>query len=213
MVKALRRSFFIGAIGLLLMGEVFPLALGDHWRYLSETLSFGGQGSELQNRAWDYPTKNLRLAFDHDLWVQGYGTGMNSLGMQYVARLTGAPVPTIGVESGYGALIVEMGILGPILWLFWVFALLLSAWKVVNQLRQTVYFPIAFAIWWYAIVLLVMLVYFGLNAYQNYVNNAYLWLLIGVLYRLPKLAQMPEPVPVPKHARGLARWQLAAGER
>ena len=211
LVKALRRAFFIGAIGLLLMGEVFPLVLGNHWRFLSETLF--GEGSEVKNRGWDYPTENLLLAFDHDRWVEGYGTGVNSLGMQYVTRLTDAPLPNIGVESGYGALIVEMGILGPVLWLFWVSALLWSGWKVVKQLRQTVYFPIAFAIWWYAVVLLIMLVYFGLPAYQNYVNNAYLWLLIGVLYRLPKLAQMPQPVPMPKHARGMAHWQLAAGER
>jgi hypothetical protein len=213
LVKALRRSFLVGAVGLLLMAEVFPLVLGDHWRFLSETLSISGEGSELQNRAWDYPTKNLLLAFDHDRWVQGYGTGVNSLGMQYVTRLTNVTLEPIGVESGYGALIVEMGILGPILWLFWVSVLLWSAWKVVRQLRQTVYFPLAFAIWWYAVVLLIMLVYFGLPAFENYVNNAYLWLLIGVLYRLPKLAQMPQPVPVAKHSRGVPRWQLATGER
>jgi len=59
----------------------------------------------------------------------------------------------------------------------------------------------------------VMLIYFGLPPFQNYVNNAYLWLLIGILYRLPKLAQMPQPVPLPKYSRVRApsRWQLAAG--
>jgi hypothetical protein len=45
--------------------------------------------------------------------------------------------------------------------------------------------------------------------YQNFVNNAYLWLLTGVLYRLPKLAEMPQPVPVPTHLRGAPRWRLA----
>ena len=48
---------------------------------------------------------------------------------------------------------------------------------------------------------------------ENYVNNAYLWLLIGILFRLPKPAQMPQPVPLPKHARGMAGWQLATGGR
>jgi hypothetical protein len=209
LVKALRRAFFVGAIGLILMAEVFPLVLGDHWRFLSETLSIGGEGSDLQNRAWDYPTRNLVMAFEHDRWIEGYGTGTTSLGMQYVASFLNEPIPSVAVENGYGNLLIEFGILGPILWLFWVTALLWSAWKVVKQLRQTVYFPLAFAIWWYAVVLLIMLVYFGLPAYQNYVNNAFLWLLIGVLYRLPKLAQMPQPVPLPKHARGAARWQLA----
>ena len=109
--------------------------------------------------------------------------------------------------------LLNSAFLARFLWLTWVSALLWSSWKVVKHLRQTVYFPLAFAIWWYAVVLLIMLVYFGLPAYQNYVNNAFLWLLIGILYRLPKLAQMPQPVPVPKHARGTARWQLATGGR
>jgi hypothetical protein len=106
-----------------------------------------------------------------------------------------------------------MGIVGLLLWIVWVTALLWSGWRVVKQLRQTVYFPIGFAIWWYAVVLLVLLMYFGLPPYQNFVNNAYLWLLIGILYRLPKLAQMPQPVPLPKHVRGMARWQPATGRR
>jgi hypothetical protein len=214
LVKALRRAFLVGAIGLILMNFVFPIVLGDHWRFLSETLSLPGtEGSELQNRAWDYPMENLMKAFDHDRWIAGYGTGTASLGMQYVTRIVGGTIPEVGVENGYGNLLVEMGVLGPILWLFWVFALLASGWKVVKQLRETVYFPLAFAIWWYAVVLLLMLVHFGLPAYQNYVNNAYLWLLVGVLYRLPKLAAMPQPVPLPKHDRGLARWQFAPGGR
>ena len=210
LVKALRRAFLVSAIGLFLMGTVFPIVLGDHWRFLSETLSLPGtEGSEWQVRGWDYPVQNLMKAFDHDRWVEGYGTGTASLGMQYVTRMIGGEGPQVAVENGYGNLLVEMGVLGPILWLFWVLALLYSGWKVVRQLRETVYFPLAFAIWWYAAVLLIMLVHFGLPAYQNYVNNAYLWLLIGVLYRLPKLAQMPQPVPVAQHARSLASWELA----
>jgi hypothetical protein len=99
------------------------------------------------------------------------------------------------------------------LWIIWVVALLWSGWRVVKQLRQTVYFPIGFAMWWYAVVLLVLLTYFGIQPYQNFVNNAYLWLLVGMLFRLPKLAQMPQPVPMAKHARRMARWQLALGRR
>jgi len=211
LVKALRRAFFIGAVGLILMAEIFPLVLGDHWRFLSETLTYGGEGSELQNRTYDYPLENWQKALQHDRWVQGYGTGVASLGMQYVGRIIDQPPPAIGVENGYGNLLIEFGVLGPILWISWTSALLWSAWKVVKNLRQTVYFPLAFAIWWYAFVFLILLVYFGLNAFQNFVNNAYLWLLIGVLFRLPKLAQMPQPVPVAKRARRLASWQFATG--
>jgi hypothetical protein len=213
LVKALRRTFLIGGIGLILMSEVFPVALGTNWAFLSETLAYKGEGSELASRSWNYPIGNLILAFDHERWVIGYGTGVNSLSTQYVAKYLEEPAPDIGVESGYGTLVVEMGILGLVLWIVWVLALLWSGWRVVNQLRQTVYFPIGFAIWWYAAVLLVFLTYFGIQPYQNFVNNAYLWLLVGILFRLPKLAQMPQPIPTGKHARGMARWQFALGRR
>jgi hypothetical protein len=213
MVKALRQGFLMAAVGLILMAEVFPTALGGRLNYNAETLSFGGEGSQLQNRAYDYPTANLQVAFRQDRWAVGYGTGMNSLGMQYVGRLLNEPLPAIGVESGYGSLVIEMGVLGLVLWFCWVAALLWSGWQVVKQLRQTMYFPIGFAIWWYALVILVLLMYLTIASYQNFVNNAYMWLLVGILFRLPKLAQMPRPVPIPRHLRAVPRWRLALGGR
>jgi hypothetical protein len=209
MVKALRRGFLIGGLGLILMVEVFPRVIGGNWAFFSETLSVGGEGSELVNRTWDYPVQNLMNAVSEGDILIGHGTGMSSLGMQYVARLLNEPLPEIGVESGYGSLIVEMGVWGPILWLIWVAVLLWEGWKIVRALRETVYFPIGFAIWWYAVVDLVLLMYFGMQFYQNFVNNAYLWLLMGVLYRLPMLAKMPQPVPIPRYLRGVPRWRLA----
>src|SRR5467141_3333911 len=213
LVKSLRRAFLVGGIGLILMAEVFPVVLGSNWAFLSETLAYKGEGTELAARSWDYPVRNLELAFEHERWVVGYGTGVISLGAQYVSKLLDEPAPSVGVESGYGGLVVEMGIMGLVLWLIWVPALLWSGWRIVKQLRQTVYFPIGFAIWWYAFLLLVLFMHFGLAPYQNFVNNAYMWLLIGMLFRLPMLAQLPQPVPIPKHARGMARWQFALGRR
>jgi hypothetical protein len=57
----------------------------------------------------------------------------------------------------------------------------------VRRLRGTRVFPIAFAITWYAFFLLYPLTYLGLDSYQNYIANAYLWLLVGILFRLPDL--------------------------
>lgn len=213
LVKALRRTLFIGAVGLILMVEVYPNVMGAHWAFVSETLAFQGQGSELVNRSWDYPIMNLGLAFQHERWVEGYGTGLNSLGAQYVARFLDQPVPNIGVENGFGMLIVEMGIVAPFLWLYWVGAMMWAGWRVVRQLRQTVYFPIGFAILWNAFVLTVLLMHFGVQSYQNFVNNAYMWLLMGVLFRLPKLAEMPQPVPIPRRFRVVPHWGFAVGGR
>jgi hypothetical protein len=209
MVKALRRGFLIGGIGLILMVEVFPTVIGGNWSFFTETLSISGEGSELVGRSWDYPVRNLMGAIDEGNLLTGHGTGLSSLGMQYVSQFLNERPPLYGVESGYGSLIVEMGVWGPIFWFLWVSVLLWQGWKIVRKLRETVYFPLGFAIWWYAVVSLVLLMYFGMQFYQNFVNNAYLWLLTGVLYRLPFLAKMPQPVPIPRHLRGVPRWRLA----
>ncbi len=153
--------------------------------------------------------RNFLGAVGGEGWYLGHGTGVTSLGVQYVSRFLNEPIPDIGVESGYGTLIVEMGIFGIIFWILWVSVMLWQGWKIVRGLRQTVYFPIGFAIWWNAVVALVLLMYMNMAAYQNFVNNAYLWLLTGVLFRLPKLAEMPQPVPIPRHLRSVPRWRLA----
>jgi hypothetical protein len=81
-----------------------------------------------------------------------------------------------------------MGIGGLILWFVLVAAILTSAWRVVKGLKGSPWFPLAFMIFWYAFLLLIPLTYEGLQAYEDFILNAYLWLLLGVLFRLPKLA-------------------------
>ncbi len=94
----------------------------------------------------------------------------------------------ISVESGFGALVLELGIAGLILWLIMSFAILVSAWRVVQKLRGSPWFPIAFMIFWYAFLLLLPMTYSSIVAYEDFVMNAYLWLLLGILFRLPQLA-------------------------
>jgi len=68
------------------------------------------------------------------------------------------------------------------------FAILLSAWGVVKKLRGSPWFPLAFVIFWYAGLLLVPMTFAGMATYQDFVLNAYFWLLLGILFRLPTLA-------------------------
>ena len=196
LVKAIRRVCVVSAVGLFLMIQLFPQKIGASWAFYSETLSPTSSASELQYRTWDYPIEGLKQAFKHERWFYGYGTGTASLGTQYVARLLGQPPVINWVENGWGSLILEMGILGPILWLIWSGSLLYYAWKVVRYLRGTVYFPVALSIFWYAFLLLIPFTYGGLPPYQNYVTNAYFWLLIGVLFRLPYLARIQSGMPL-----------------
>jgi len=191
LVKAVRRTCFVGAAGLFLMVELFPTSIGASWAFYSETLSPTSSASELRYRSWDYPLAGLEQAFGHERWVYGYGTGTASLGTRYVARLLGQPPINNWVENGWGELILEMGILAPILWLIWSGSLLYYGWKIVRHLRGSVYFPVAFSIFWYAFLLLIPLTYGGLPSYQNYVMNAYFWVLIGVLFSLPRVANLP----------------------
>jgi hypothetical protein len=81
-----------------------------------------------------------------------------------------------------------MGIVGLLLWISLAIAIAAAAWKVARKLKGSPWFPLAFMIFWYAFLLLLPLTYEGMQAYQDFILNAYLWLLLGVLFRLPELA-------------------------
>jgi hypothetical protein len=187
MVKAIRWSGALFCLGILIFFVVFPEAMGSRIAYYSETLLPSSSSYQLSYRTWDYPLQNLEAAFSLPNWVVGNGIGTASLGGQYIEKLTGRATQNIWVEEGFGNLIVEMGILAPFLWFLWAGALLYYGWKVTRGLRETRFFPIAFAILFYAFLLLFPLMYGNLDTYENYTSNAYLWLLVGVLFRLPEL--------------------------
>ena len=190
LMKAIRRSITFAAIGLAIFVAFFPSAAGSRFDFYSQTLSPSSSSYQLGDRAWSYPVGELLKAFSDPHWVVGNGTGTASLGGQYVTKIVGVR-PNIGVEEGYGQLILEMGILAPFLWILWTAALLWSSWKVVRQLKQTRLFPVAIAIFWYAFVLLYPLAFLGLDIYENFVNNAFLWVLVGILFRLPDIVVAP----------------------
>lgn len=203
-LKAVRRSLMMAVLGLAAIVLIFPEEAGSRIALYTETLSPSSSAYEFADRAWDYPIHNLLQAFDQPNWLLGNGTGVASLGVQYVSKLVGQRQPNLGVEEGYGSMIIEMGIIAPFLWILWTSALLYHCWKLVSRLRGTHLFPIGLSVWWYALLLLFPLTFNGLTAYQNYLNNAYMWLLIGVLFRLPELLpQVPAVGSMPKMgARG-----------
>jgi hypothetical protein len=191
--KAIRLAATFAAIAILIGVTFFPTEVQARWAFYAETLSPTSQTSELGLRAWEYPLLNLKQIFTVPNWQLGSGIGVGSLGFQYVGRLTGVPPLMVGTESGYGLLIAEFGILGPIIWTMWTVALFIAAWRVVRKLKQTPLFPIGFAIFWFAFMLLGPFTFYGLNGFQNYFTNAYLWLTLGMLFRLPGLlAQQKE---------------------
>jgi hypothetical protein len=188
-VRALQRAALGIGLALVVLLFAYPDEFLGRLAVYSETLDPRRSTNELVYRGRDYPLRNFVAAFDFPRWPYGYGIGTISLGGQYVSRFFHTSIPMGKVESGFGTIVVEMGILGLILWLILSTAIAFSAWKVVRRLKGSPWFPLAFMIFLYAIILLLPMTFFSIDAYQDFVSNAYLWLLLGVLFRLPKLAQ------------------------
>lgn len=187
-LRNVQRAALGVALAIVILLVAFPEALLSRVAFYTETLSPSSSASELQHRTWDYPVRNFLGAFGYERWPYGYGIGTTSLGTQYVGRIFHAKPPVIGVESGFGTLVLEMGIGGLALWFVMSFAILISAWQVVKKLRGSPWFPLAFVIFWYAGLLLLPMTFSGMQPYQDFVLNAYLWLLLGILFRLPSIA-------------------------
>ncbi|HUL15263.1 MAG TPA: hypothetical protein VLV88_04645 [Terriglobales bacterium] len=187
-LRAIQRSLLVVGLALMALVAVFPRQFGARVAVYSETLLPSSSASELTYRAETYPMRNFLLAFDYPRWPYGYGIGTASLGAQYVARIMRVPPMNVGVENGYGQLIVELGIGGLILWIVMGTAICTSAWKIVKDLKGSPWLPIGFVIFWYVFLLLFPMGYMSLVAYQDFVMNAYFWLLLGILFRLPSIA-------------------------
>jgi hypothetical protein len=201
LVRVIRRSFIVTAFALGALLLAFPEEAGSRIDFYTETLSPSGSQYQLGVRSWDYPIDNLLYAFERPNWLLGNGIGTASLGGQYVAKVLGTRPLSLGVEEGYGQLIVEMGIVAPFLWLLWTGSVLYYSWKIAHRLKSTRLFPIAFAIVWYAFMVLFVFTFGTLSAYENYISNVYLWLLIGILFRLPDLL-VDSSIPVVIPSRG-----------
>jgi hypothetical protein len=204
-IRTLQRAVLGVALGVVVLLFAFPEALLNRLTVYSETLDPRSPANELMHRTHDYPLANFLASFDYPRWPYGYGIGTMSLGGQYVSRIFHIQPPTIGVESGFGNIVLEMGIVGLALWFIMSAAIVISAWKVVRKLKGSPWFPLAFMIFFYAFLLLIPITYTGLQAYQDFILNAYMWLLLGVLFRLPKLALSAQFAEAPTEHRG-RRW-------
>jgi hypothetical protein len=183
-MRAVQRAAVFVAIALTILVSIFPQEVASRLAIYTESLSPYSPKSELLGRTRDYPLQNFVAAFDYPRWPYGYGIGTASLGVQYVARIMHAPPMNIAVENGYGQLVIELGIVGLLLWILMAYAITRSAWRAAKNLKGTVWFPIGFAIFFYAFLLLFPMSFYGFVSYQDFVMNAYLWLMLGILFRI-----------------------------
>jgi hypothetical protein len=189
LVRSIRRAMIASILAFTLIIVIFPKEIGARFAFYEETLSPYSPKNEFQKRVVNYTWDETVKAFAFPGFWTGHGTGTTSLGTQYVKRILGQARPKYMVEAGWGNLVIEMGVLGLILWLCWSTALIVTMWGVAVRLKETAYFPLAFAILLYSYSLLFPMTWGGLDLYENFVMNAYFWLLLGVFFRLPLLAR------------------------
>ncbi len=194
-LRAIQRAVLVTVLGLIALVVIFPDEVGSRFAIYWETLSPSSSASELAFRARDYPLENFLKAFSYPDWATGYGIGTGSLGVQYVARIMHAAPMMVNVENGYGQLLLELGIAGLLLWIALSLSIVMATWKVAKSLKGTPWFPLAFAIFAYATMLMLPMSYIGFVTYQDFIVNAYFWLLLGILFRLqtfPKTIQLAQ---------------------
>jgi hypothetical protein len=192
--KILRRGLIALAAGLLIFVSLYPKLASAWGEYYYVMLWPTASSSQLGFRTGAYPLNELRKVLEYAGWEWGFGTGTASLGVQYVTELLKAPPPPVyAVENGFGDMILEWGVLGPIFWLAMALTLVIAGWKVTRGLKSTPIYPVALSIFWFVSWVVLPFMWSGLDVYQNYVVNAYLWTLVGVLFRLPDLAVSSAP--------------------
>lgn len=199
-LRAIQRSLFGITLAVALLLATYPDALLGRLAVYTETLSPYSPASELSHRTGEYPMRNLIAAFSYPQWPYGYGIGGTALGTQYIVRYFNVRPAVSGVESGYGELIIEIGAFGLLLWLLWTGATVGACAKIVRRMKGSPYLPVAFVIFWYTAALLFPYTYAGIQAYEDYILNAYLWLLLGILFRLPHLKLSAEYAAAAKSA-------------
>ncbi len=189
-LRTIQRTALFAGVAIIVLLTIFPDELGSRIAIYSETLMPDSTASELVHRTQTYPLQQLEYAFEHPLWPYGYGIGTCTLGIQYVARILNVRPMYIGVESGFGNLVVELGIVGLLLWIILGLSIAFSAWMVVLKLKGTPWFPVSFVIFLFSVLLFFPMTFVSFSAYRDFVINAYFWLFLGVLFRLPELPRI-----------------------
>lgn len=118
----------------------------------------------------------------------GRGTGVESLGKPYLLGVDTSTPGLYQVESGYGSVAVEWGVVGLALWLSWSIAWFLRAARSARVARGNVVAGTAFVLSAWMFIYLFIQFYAGYATFQNYLGNAYFWFFSGIIFSIPVAA-------------------------
>ncbi len=177
-------------ISLVLGGAILtaflPSVIGTRLQWYVETLDPRSPSNEWTFRARNM-VDNTRAGLEIG-GLMGTGTGSQSLGKQYLSGNPDTIAGLYAVEGGYAAVAVEWGAIGVALWAIWSVAWVIRQWRSIKSARGS---RVAAA----GLVLLAWMLFFlffgfagGLQEFQNYLANAYFWLLSGLIFALPLAA-------------------------
>lgn len=201
-----RRSVFpvgrvmVGSIlFLVLLGSVVPDRFEAVSRFMSETIDPRRRASEFDHRPASYWRNNVD-AYQRG-GLLGHGTGSASLGRQYLTPFLSeqqAYQYRAQTEGGYASVLWEWGVVGLVLWVWWSLALMKALYTATRQSAGTRFFWVAASISVCVFIVLFPIFYMGMQVYQNYVTQALLWFLVGMVLRFTSIAQTPEIVGQPQ---------------
>ena len=196
---ALGRAGMVVALGLgavFLFSALVPDLFSSRLDWYKQTLDPRSSENEWSFR-WDSYGDATRRGIEIGGLI-GLGTGRESLGKQYIyGDLQGTPAGAYQVEGGYAAVAVEWGAIGLSLWILWTLAWLYRQWHCVRMAPSGPLRAMGLVLLGWMVFFLVIGFLGGLQGYQNYIPNAYFWLLSGVIFGLPRLSETNEEIEPP----------------
>jgi hypothetical protein len=186
----LGRSVVVGSLAvvlLMVLAAMLPSLFSSRLSWYSATLDPRSPESEWVSRWTAHAQDTVRGIGLGGIF--GQGTGQESLGKQYLSEDPDhSPAGLYQVEAGFGAVAVEWGLVGLSLWLGWTVAWIWRQWRAVRAARDGPLGAAGMLLFAWIVLLLFVQFFGGLATFQNYLVNAYFWLLSGMIFALPEAA-------------------------
>lgn len=178
-----------GAIaGAAALGYFFPTLLSNRLAFYLATLNPLSGANEWAFR-WDLFTTNIQRGIGLGGLI-GLGTGTESLGKQYLYGGVNYSVTGLyAIEGGYAAVAAEFGLVGLALWLLWTISWTQRQLRLVWAQHDGPFRSAGLVLVAWIVIFLLIEFVTGFQAFQNYLANAYFWLLSGVVFGIHRASQ------------------------